>query len=292
MAAKLVNIFIHKSSQSLSKSIHLIHFRSLSSSPPSNSSFANRRHCLLFLGAPGVGKGTFGKRIAPHFNAQLMTSSDLLRAAADEQMKSNDQSCKENGEYIKNSMKTGKLVSDDIVIPIVIDFLRNVSNSFIFDGFPRTLKQAERLQQEYPLDLGIYFKLPHHILVNKMLGRRVCTNRACGASFNICEVNEGLSMLCDNVCMFVSELLGEIVMPSMKPKKDGICDKCGSDLEIRVDDTLEIIEERMRIFYQQSKPIIEYYRSEGLLLEYEIKKGVDDVDDILEKIQKRLKKDD
>merc|ERR1719189_1857277 len=141
-------------------------------------------------------------------------------------MKSNDQSCKENGEFIKNSMKTGKLVSDDIVIPIVIDFLRNVSNSFIFDGFPRTLKQAERLQQEYPLDLGIYFKLPHHILVDKLLGRRVCSNKECGRSFNITEINEG-----------------DIVMPSLKPKVDGICDECGSALEVRVDDTLEVIEE-------------------------------------------------
>merc|ERR1719384_2106344 len=139
-------------------------------------------------------------------------------------MKSNDQSCRENGEYIKNSMKTGKLVSDDIVIPIVIDFLRNVSNSFIFDGFPRTLKQAQRLQMEFPLDLGIYFKLPHHILVNKMLGRRVCSK--CNSVYNICQVNEG-----------------DIIMPSMEPKKSGVCDHCGSDLEIRIDDTLEVIEE-------------------------------------------------
>lgn len=190
MAAKALNIIIHKSTKKSFKSIHLIHFRSLSSSSTS-SSFANRRHSLLFLGAPGVGKGTFGKRIAPHFNAQLMTSSDLLRESADEQLKKNDDTSKQNGEYIKRCIQSGKLVSDDIVIPIVIDFLRNVSNSFIFDGFPRTLKQAERLQQEYPLDLGIYFKLPHHILVNKMLGRRICTNPECRASYNITEVNEG-----------------------------------------------------------------------------------------------------
>lgn len=82
--------------------------------------------------------------------------------------------------------------------------------------------------------------------------------------------------------------LGDIVMPSMAPKVDGICDRCGSELETRVDDTLEIIEERLRIFYQQNNPIVEYYGSQGLLLEYDIKRGVDDVDDILMKIQKRL----
>eukprot|EP01083_Nonionella_stella_P214254 772110_1 len=105
----------------------------------SSEPFSKRRYSLLFLGAPGVGKGTFGKLIAPNFNAQLMTSSDLLRDAA-------DQSNSSKGKYIKECIATGKLVSDDIVIPIVIDFLRIVSGSFIFDGFPRTLNQAKRLQ--------------------------------------------------------------------------------------------------------------------------------------------------
>ena len=122
----------------------------------------NKRCSLLFLGAPGVGKGTFSKRIAPKFNAKIMTSSDLLRDAADSQCQSGNEEGKSNGEYIKQCIQRGQLVSDDIVIPIVIDFLRTVAGSFIFDGFPRTLNQAQRLQQEYPLDLGIYFKLPHH----------------------------------------------------------------------------------------------------------------------------------
>ena len=101
-----------------------------------------RRYSLLFLGAPGVGKGTFGKLIAPKFNAQLMTSSDLLRDVADNLLKNGQMNDKLNGEYIKECIRTGKLVSDDIVIPIVIDFLRNVQGSFIFDGFPRTLNQV------------------------------------------------------------------------------------------------------------------------------------------------------
>lgn len=232
----------------------------------------NGRYCLLFLGAPGVGKGTFGKKIAPKFNAQLMTSSDLLRDAADDQLKHGNIKQKLNGEYIKQCIKTGKLVSDDIVIPIVIDFLQNICGSFIFDGFPRTLNQAQRLQKEYPLDLGIYFKLPHHILVNKMLGRRVCINKECGSSYNICEINEN-----------------DIIMPSMKPKINGKCDICGDELEIRIDDTLEIIEERLKIFYQQNNPIVEYYKSCGLLLEYHVKRGIDDVPDILNQIQQTLK---
>eukprot|EP00483_Globobulimina_turgida_P001213 UN01215 len=217
------------------KSKSFLQFSSWSSSSKT-CSFSHDRYSLLFLGAPGVGKGTFGKLIAPHFNAQLMTSSDLLRDAADScSVCSSKPGAIENSKYIKECIATGKLVSDDIVIPIVIDFLRIVSGSFIFDGFPRTLKQAERLQAEYPLDLGIYFKLPHHILVNKMLGRRVCANNKCNANYNVCQINEG-----------------DIKMPSMEPKIQGICDKCQSDLEIRIDDTLEIIEERLRIFYQQN----------------------------------------
>merc|ERR1712154_101230 len=110
-----------------------------------------------------------------------------------------------------------------------------------------------------------------HILMRKLLGRRVCTHGECGASFNVCEVNEG-----------------DIVMPSMAPKKEGVCDLCGSALAIRVDDTEEIIAERMRIFEEQNAPIVEFYRSEGLLLEYDVKKGVDDVPDVTAQMRDRL----
>ena len=247
---------------------------SIASSFGSSRAFSigsKKRYSLLFLGAPGVGKGTFSKLIAPKFNAQVMTSSNLLRDVADDLLKNGNLNAKLTGEYIKECMKTGKLVSDDLVIPIVIDFLRNIQGSLIFDGFPRTLNQAARLQSEYPLDLGIYFKLPHHILVNKLLGRRVCTNKECGSSYNICEVNEG-----------------DIIMPSMKPKVSGTCDICGYELEIRVDDTLEVIEERLRIFYQQNDPIVNFYKFSGLLLEYDVKKGIDDVPDILNQIEQKL----
>eukprot|EP00484_Ammonia_sp_Unknown_P007273 CAMPEP_0197058040 /NCGR_PEP_ID=MMETSP1384-20130603/103327_1 /TAXON_ID=29189 /ORGANISM="Ammonia sp." /LENGTH=270 /DNA_ID=CAMNT_0042492649 /DNA_START=218 /DNA_END=1030 /DNA_ORIENTATION=+ len=236
-----------------------------------NPALQRHRYSLLFLGAPGVGKGTFGKVIAPYFNAQLMTSSDLLRDAADEQLKSSDSEAKANGEYIKECIRTGKLVRDELVIPIVCEFLHNCSGSFIFDGFPRTINQAQQLQAKYPLDLGIYFKLPHHLLVNKMLGRRVCVNHDCNSSYNVTEINEG-----------------DIVMPSMKPKKDGVCDHCGSELEIRIDDTMEVIEERLRIFYEQNIPIVEFYKASGLLVEWDVKKGVDDIPDILSKIERKL----
>ena len=77
-------------------------------------------------------------------------------------------------------------------------------------------------------------------------------------------------------------------MPSMKPKVDGICDECGSALEIRVDDTLEVIEQRLDVFYAQNDPIVNFYKTSGLLLEYDVKRGVDDVPEILSQIQERL----
>lgn len=223
-----------------------------------------RRLSLLFLGAPGVGKGTFSKLIAPSFNAEIMTSSDLLRDAADREQGA-------DGAYIAECIGSGKLVSDEVVVPIVTSFLQSVPHSLILDGFPRTLNQAQRLQQHFPLDLGIYFRLPHHILLRKLLGRRVCGDPSCGASFNICEVAEG-----------------EIVMPSMAPKEHGVCDECSGQLKIRVDDTAEIIEERLKTFYQQNDPIVEFYRAEGLLLEYKVKRGIDDVPDITKSIRERL----
>jgi len=226
---------------------------------------------VLFIGAPGVGKGTFGKLMAPYFNAQVLTSSYLLRSAAQQQMQNACSKAARRGEHIQHCIRTGSLVPDHVAVPIVCQFLRTVSGSFILDGFPRTLNQAQQMQQHCPLHLAIYFKLPRHVLVNKMLGRRVCSNQQCATVYNIFEVNEG-----------------PIRMPSMKPQIDGECDRCRHSLEIRSDDTLQVIEKRLQIFEEQNTPILDLYKSCGILLEHEVQRGVDDVPHILQKVNRHL----
>mmetsp|Transcript_18946 Transcript_18946/g.23321 ORF Transcript_18946/g.23321 Transcript_18946/m.23321 type:complete len:163 (+) Transcript_18946:1-489(+) len=151
---------------------------------------------------------------------------------------------------------------------MVLDYLRTIPNSFILDGFPRNLNQSKLFHQYYGVDVVIHFKLPHDILLKKLTGRRVCIDMPkCPGNFNIADINEG-----------------DIVMPSMSPKIDGICDLCGKELTQRPDDNEESIEERLKIYYDKTGPIEQYFKDSGLLLEYNIKKGIDDVPDIIDKM--------
>jgi len=118
---------------------------------------------FLFLGAPGVGKGTYGQLIAPVFRAKILGSGDLIRQAC--KLTTNKQLAKELNIYLQS----GSLVPDDIIIPMVIEQLRNMTESFILDGFPRTLYQANRIHSEYQLDLAVHFFLPDEVLIKKII---------------------------------------------------------------------------------------------------------------------------
>ncbi|ETO13294.1 hypothetical protein RFI_24080 [Reticulomyxa filosa] len=201
---------------------------------------------FVLLGAPGVGKGTFSKGMSKEFDAKVITSGDLLRRA------SQDSKDTERGRYLQQCIASGELVPDHIVLPMVVDQLRDQTKSFILDGFPRTLHQAQRINAEYHFDLAIYFTLPDSVLIQKMLGRRVCVH--CGRTFNIASINQG-----------------DIVMPSMRPQKDGTCDDCGHSLDVRVDDTSEVVLQRLELFHEVTSPIVSFYKEKGNLLEFEIK---------------------
>jgi len=213
--------------------------------------FGGKYHGFAFVGAPGVGKGTFSKKIAKEFNANVITSGDLLRRVA---ANSKDT---ERGKYVHQCIASGELVPDHIVLPMVVDELRDQTKSFILDGFPRTVGQAKRLYSEYHFDLAIHFKLPDDVLVKKVLGRRVCEK--CGRTFNVASICEG-----------------DIVMPSMQSLRDGVCDDCGSLLTKRIDDTPEVVQQRLQLFHETTGPLLNFYKEKGTLLEFHIKTGVND----------------
>lgn len=224
---------------------------------------------VLLLGAPGVGKGTYGKLLAKQMNAKIMESGGLCRSAA------------KNDNNIREIILSGGLLQDEHIFKMVSDYLHGNhysedKQSVLFDGFPRTANQAKKfhdstLGKEYPLDLAIHFNLPHNILKEKALGRRICSNNKCQQNYNICDINDG-----------------DIIMPPMKPKIDGICDKCGAKLIKREDDNEIIIEKRLNVFYSFNDPLVDYYEKQEILINYDIKKGIDDFPDILTKIEKSL----
>ncbi len=152
---------------------------------------------------------------------------------------------------------------------MVIGELRKLDASFILDGFPRTRFQAERIYQEFGLDLAVHFYLPDDILIKKMGGRRVCDD--CKTNFNVTEINEG-----------------DIVMPSMAPKEEGICDRCGGHLGTREDDKPHVIRDRLKLHHNTEGPIIEFYQELGHLLHFDVKRGIDDVPEIIALMKKAL----
>lgn len=191
---------------------------------------------IIFIGAPGSGKGTQSREFIEKYNFLQLSTGDVLRAAI--------KAGTDMGLQAKTFMDAGKLVPDDVMIGIVKDYLEtNKEKSIIFDGFPRTVDQAKSLGkmldgQGKKLDKAIYFKINPQILVNRLTGRRVCTK------------------------------CGEIYHVETKPSKvAGVCDVCGGSVVHRTDDKEDVIVERLQQFEKNTGPTIEYYRNLGVLAE-------------------------
>lgn len=190
---------------------------------------------LVFLGPPGAGKGTQAKVISERFGIPHISTGEILRSA----IKSNSSLGKEAKAYVER----GELVPDIVVSKIVFERLlqSDAKEGFILDGFPRTKRQAEDLDNELnslglKLDYVIYFETSEQVSISRLSGRRVC--RDCGTNFHI--VN-------------------------MRPKKDGICDICGGELYQRDDDKEETVRKRLRVYEAQTSELIQYYNQKGLL---------------------------
>jgi adenylate kinase len=183
---------------------------------------------IVLLGAPGSGKGTQAKLLVEKYGIPQVSTGDLLRAAL--------QAGTPLGLQAKAAMDTGQLVSDEIVLGIIRERLRerDARSGFILDGFPRNISQAQALDQMLlsmgqPLDLALLIDVDFDILLQRMVGRRTCTS--CGTLYN----------------MFTNP-----------PKLDGQCDKCGGTLHHRADDNEETISNRLRVYDTQTRPLVNY----------------------------------
>ncbi|WP_288004731.1 adenylate kinase [Thermofilum sp.] len=197
---------------------------------------------LVFIGPPGVGKGTYAKAVSEKFGIPHISTGDIFR----EEIKKGS----ELGKRVKEFLDKGLLVPDDIVIEVVKQRLSmdDCRKGFILDGFPRTLQQAEALEQFASPEWAFLFQARDETILERLGGRRVCPN--CGAIYHI---------------------------KYMPPKVPGICDKCGTPLIQRKDDTPEVIMERLKIYREQFTPMILFYKERGRLVEIDANEQADKV---------------
>lgn len=183
------------------------------------------------MGAPGAGKGTQSAKISEKYNIPAVSTGDMLRAAV--------KAGTEFGLSAKEYMDAGKLVPDEVVVGIVKDHLSTEAckNGFILDGFPRTIPQAEALEKMgVKIDVVLSIEVPDEKIIARMSGRRVCS---CGASYHV---------------------------EYIKPRVDGICDKCGAKLYIRDDDREETVANRLKTYHAQTEPLKDFYAERGNLI--------------------------
>ena len=202
---------------------------------------------IVFLGAPGAGKGTQAARVAQESKLAHIATGDLFRQAQEQGT--------ELAMEAKSYMEKGMLVPDEITIRIVLERISSPDCELgvIFDGFPRNLKQAEALdtalvQQGRAIDKVVYIKVSEQELLGRLSGRWIC--RRCQTPYH--AVNS-------------------------PPKVWGKCDKCGGELYQRPDDTVETVKRRLEVYFAETAPLIDYYNRAGKLLEIDGEGGVDEV---------------
>jgi adenylate kinase len=211
---------------------------------------------LVFLGAPGVGKGTQSKLISKNFNITHISTGDLFRTNI-----SNNTIL---GNKAKGYIAKGELVPDELTLSMVKERINknDCLNGFILDGFPRNYNQARELDSmlnanRQSIDMAILLDLPKQMILDRIAGRRFCIN--CGAAYHL----------------------------KFNPPSNGrSCDCCGEELSQRQDDKEEVVLERLQIFDKTSKPIIDYYSSRGIMFKTI---GDDDIENVFQNICKYLK---
>ncbi|KAM7468148.1 hypothetical protein LguiB_015710 [Lonicera macranthoides] len=206
----------------------------------------------VFLGCPGVGKGTYASRLSNLLGVPHIATGDLVR----EELSSKGPLSHQLAEIVNQ----GKLVSDEIIISLLSKRLETGESKgesgFILDGFPRTIRQAEILDDVTDIDLVVNLKLREDVLLEKCLGRRLCSQ--CGKNFNVASIN----VKAENGSPGMS------MAPLLPPPH------CASKLITRSDDTEDVVKERLRIYNEKSQPVEGYYRSRGKLMEFDLPGGI------------------
>jgi len=180
---------------------------------------------LIIFGPPGSGKGTYASRLASKLEIASVSTGDLFREAIKQGT--------DLGRRVSDFLNRGELVPDEITIEVVKERISrpDCKKGFILDGYPRTLEQAEALDKVARIDVIIRLIVPEWIIVERLSNRRICRN--CGAIYNL---------------------------KYLKPKREGVCDKCGGELYQREDDTPKVIKERLKVYEHQTQPLIDYYK--------------------------------
>jgi len=183
----------------------------------------------IIFGAPGSGKGTYASRLQSPLEVDVIATGDIFREIMKE----------ENplGTKVKSYVEKGLLVPDNVVIEVIKQRLAKIpkGKGFILDGYPRTIEQAKNLSKIVKIDLVIQLIVPDWIIIERLSTRRICKN--CGAVYNT---------------------------RYLKPKVEGICDKCGGPLYQRSDDTPEVIKNRIDVYERQTQPILRFYKEAGV----------------------------
>ena len=206
---------------------------------------------IIMLGAPGAGKGTQAIKIAEKYAIPHISTGDIFRA----NIKNNT----ELGQKAKTYMDQGLLVPDELVVDLVVDRVNQADceNGYVLDGFPRTIPQAEALDNALTamgqaIDFAINVEVPDENIVKRMSGRRACV--ACGATYHI------------------------VYAPT---KEENICDHCQGALILREDDKPETVQKRLNVYHEQTQPLIDYYTAKGTLVEVD---GTQDINDVFGEI--------
>lgn len=206
---------------------------------------------IIMLGAPGAGKGTQAKKLASKYGIPHISTGDIFRA--------NIKNGTELGQKAKVYMDQGLLVPDELVVDLVVDRFKqdDCENGYVLDGFPRTIPQAKALDEaleknndavEYAIDVDV----PDEAIISRMAGRRACVG--CGGTYHL------------------------VTIP---PKKEGICDTCGAELILREDDKPETVEKRLKVYHDQTQPLIDYYQGKNILKTVD---GTQDLEDVFKDI--------
>ncbi len=188
---------------------------------------------VIMLGPPGSGKGTQAAQLAEKKDLVHLSTGDILRNTVKQGT--------QLGLKARSYMEAGDLVPDDLIIGLIRERLQEGGSRFLFDGFPRTIPQAEGLDKmledmKSKVDMVIDLEVSDNEVIKRLSGRYFCPK--CQATYNY---------------------------PSRLPKKDGICDKCGSELQKRKDDTEEVVKNRLKVYKEQTQPLQDYYGKQGLL---------------------------
>ncbi len=197
---------------------------------------------LVIFGPPSAGKGTQAQKLAKKYGIPQVATGDLLREHVAKKTPI--------GIKVKEILDQGKLGPDDLIVQMIMDRVSqpDCRGGYLLDGFPRTMYQAKRLEKMADIDLVLNIGVDTELLVARAVGRRICPK--CAAVYHV-EFNP--------------------------PAKEGICDKCGSQLIQRDDDKEETVRKRLRVYQEQTEPLIDYYRKKGKLMDIDGSLGIDGV---------------